>query len=440
LLVFLSVIVALGFGVNVMALNIHSVHMGNNTVLDISTNLRLRYEYQNNYNIKKYANTKDNYLLERFRLNVGLKTQQGLKAFIQFQDSHCFDCVLKTDDFKGKSPYVNEMDIRQAYLEWDKINNSVFGFKIGRQQINYRDNRVFGPGQWGNVGRYTWDALILKYQSQYLDIDTFFAKRIFYRPKAFLDEHYPYNVYALYGKVKKLPFKLDVFYTFKFNRADKDKYGNLFKKEQRHTFGFYLQGKQSLYGKGHFLTYSGLYAYQTGCYPDRGLRISAYGAYANLGIHFKALMPQVFWWRYSYGSGDKNCYDHKVQTFDGIFGAIDKYFGRMNMFCWKNLKDYQLTYQLMPFKKFKITIDHHWFYLAQKEDYWYYANGKIIRNVSGTGSDYLGREWDAFVVYDLNKTWQFQLGVCRFLPGTVIVKFGFHEKADYVIFQTLVKF
>lgn len=212
-----------------------------NVSFSISSNLRFRYEYQNNFNIKTYTNTRDNYLLERFRLNLDLKTQNGLKAFIQFQDSHCFDCVLKTDGFKGKSPYVNEMDVRQAYSEWHKIGSSPFGFKAGRQQINYRDNRVFGPGQWGNVGRYTWDALVFKYEGNYLNLDTFFAKRIFYRPKAFLDEHYPYDVYALYGEVRHLPISLDVFYTFKFNRTDKDKYGTLFYQVLRRQTWSFLQ-------------------------------------------------------------------------------------------------------------------------------------------------------------------------------------------------------
>ena len=431
--------VLLGFSLQANAALLKNVPLGNAS-FSIGGNLRFRYEYQNNFNVKTYANTKDNYILERFRLNIHLKTQKGLETFIQFQDTHCLDCALKVRDFKGKCPYVNEMDVRQAYLEWRKIDGSPFGFKAGRQQINYRDNRVFGPGQWGNVGRYTWDALMFKYEGSYLDLDAFFAKRIFYRPKAFLDEHYPYDVYALYGKIKHLPVSLDVFCTFKFNRADKDKYGILFKKEQRHTFGVYFKGKQPLYGKNHFLTYSGLYAYQTGCYPGRGSRISAYGWYANLGLHFTAFIPQAFWVRYSYGSGDKDPNDNKFQTFDGIFGAIDKYFGRMNMLCWKNLKDYQLTYQLKPIKGLKITIDHHWFYLAQREDYWYYANGKPARDVSATGSDYLGREWDGFAVYDMNKHLQFQLGICRFLPGTALVKSGFHEKTDYIIFQTFIKF
>jgi len=70
----------------------------------------------------------------------------------------------------------------------------------------------------------------------------------------------------------------------------------------------------------------------------------------------------------------------------------------MNILCWKNLKDYQLTYQLKLIKGLKITIDHHWFYL------------------------------------------QLQLGICRFLPGTALVKSRFYEKADYIIFQTFIKF
>ena len=102
-----------------------------NVSFSISSNLRFRYEYQNNFNIKTYTNTRDNYLLERFRLNLDLKTQNGLKAFIQFQDSHCFDCVLKTDGFKGKSPYVNEMD--SARPIWNGARQAVLplALKLG---------------------------------------------------------------------------------------------------------------------------------------------------------------------------------------------------------------------------------------------------------------------------------------------------------------------
>ncbi len=35
------------------------------------------------------------------------------------------------------------------------------GLKAGRQSVSYADNRVFGPGNWGNVGRYWWDVVKL---------------------------------------------------------------------------------------------------------------------------------------------------------------------------------------------------------------------------------------------------------------------------------------
>ncbi len=413
-----------------------------NAYLDIGGNVRLRYEYQNNYNIKKYTDTKDNYLLERIRLNIGLKTQKGLKAFIQFQDSHCIDCALTTNDFKGKSPYVNELDLRQAYLEWHKINGSPFGFKVGRQQIAYRDKRVFGPGSWGNVGRYTWDAFVLKYENDFLNIDTFFAKRIFYLPETFLDKHYPFEVYALYGKIRNLPFILDFFYVFKRNHSDiVDEFGNSFPAERRQTFGLYCKGKIPLPYGNIYLNYSGLYAYQIGSYPSKDKCISAYGYYANIGLNYRIYIPQAFWLKYSYGSGDKDPNDNKIQTFDGIFGGIAEYFGRMNLFCWKNIKDYQLTYQLEPVKELKVTLDYHWFYLAQKTDYWYYCNGKPVQNRTPPfPSAYLGNEADLFLKYNLNRDFQFQFGCCRFFPRKAIVESGFHEKADYVIWQALVRF
>ncbi len=319
----------------------------NKANLDIKGNLRLRYEYENNFNIKNYQNTKDNYLLERFRWDFVLKTKQGFRAFIQFQDAHCIDCALGASDFKGSCPYINEFDVRQAYVEWQHLRNSPFGLLIGRQSISYGDRRIFGPGDWGNVGRYTWDVAMLKYEVLYLKLDAFYGKRIYYRPRAFWDDHYPYDAYTVYGQIQKLPFRIDFFYVFKNNRKDKEKYSTSFKKEQRHTFGFYLSGE-----KGD-IDYGGTFAYQTGCYP--GKRIEAYDLNARLGYTIPILFNSRLAAQYSYASGDKNPHDNKVGTFDGVFGAIDMYYGRMNIFCWKNLEDYQLTYEIMPIKGLKFT-------------------------------------------------------------------------------------
>ena len=44
---------------------------------------------------------------------------------------------------------------------------------------------------------------------------------------------------------------------------------------------------------------------------------------------------------YTYASGD-DPNTSKRETFDGAFGASDKYYGRLNLMSWSNLKDYEL--------------------------------------------------------------------------------------------------
>ena len=127
--------------------------------LDLGGSLRFRYEYFDNYNVKKYGTgQRDDVLLTRVRINVGYTLPQKLKVFVQLQDARFFLSSLDKDDFGPSCPYLNELDLRQAFIQWREIGRSPLGFKIGRQTISYGDYRIFGPGDWGNVGRYTWDA------------------------------------------------------------------------------------------------------------------------------------------------------------------------------------------------------------------------------------------------------------------------------------------
>ena len=43
--------------------------------------------------------------------------------------------------------------------------------RLARQQISYGDQRVFGPGQWGNTGRWCWDAALVNVKGRRLDAD-----------------------------------------------------------------------------------------------------------------------------------------------------------------------------------------------------------------------------------------------------------------------------
>ena len=180
--------------------------------LNIGGSLRFRYEFYNNYNIKQYGTEEsDNMLLERLRLDIDYRLQENLHAFVQLQDAHFWFSELHADDFPPPCPHRNDLDLRQAFVEWKRIADSPVGFKVGRQTIRYRDTRVWGPGDWGNVGRYVWDAAMLSLDTEAVTTDFIFGQRLLYDYDDFDDEHYDFDAYGAYSKFNQLPFDLDLF-------------------------------------------------------------------------------------------------------------------------------------------------------------------------------------------------------------------------------------
>ena len=402
--------------------------------LDLGGSLRYRYESFDNYNIKKYGtDKKDDVLLTRVRINVGYTLPQKIKVFVQLQDSRFFLSDLKKDDFGPSCPYLNELDLRQAFLQWRKIGNSPLGFRAGRQVIKYGDYRIFGPGDWGNVGRYTWDAGKVMLETAPFRVDFFAAKRVLYLKDEFDDEHFPYTVYAGYAQIRSIPKnKLDLFYIVKWD-CDKTTKGVTGVGELLvQTIGFY--GK----GKWQRLDYASTFAYQFG---DHGKDdISAFGFNAEAGYTpFDLWTPRVAA-SLSYASGTKNPKSDKYGTFDGVFGAIDKYYGRMNLFSWMNLIDLKLGVSVKPMKRMKLSLDYHHFNLAQKKDAWYYCTGKKMRwDPAGESGSDLGDEIDLIWKYHIHRRVTLMAGCAAFFPGDFVKATGSHENAYWGFGQIEIK-
>jgi hypothetical protein len=410
------------------------IHLGPGE-LDLGGSLRYRYEYQDNFNVQKYGtNQTDDVLLMRTRIFLRYRLPQKAKVFVQFQDARYALNRLTRDDFGQSCPYWNELDLRQAFMEWNQIGGSPLGFKVGRQVISYGDYRIFGPGDWGNVGRYTWDAGRVLVQTSFLDVDVFTGQRILYLKDSFDDEHYPYKVYAAYGQIKAIPqHKLDLFYIVKRDSDDTTKgekgVGDLLVQ----TAGFY--GK----GKWNRLDYAGTFAYQFGDYGKDN--VNAFGFNAEVGY-----TPVDFWTprlalSLSYASGDSDPKDGTHGTFDGVFGAIDAYYGRMNLVSWMNLIDAQVGVSVRPFKGMKLSLDYHNLSLAQKKDAWYYSTGKKMRSdpTGASGSD-LGDEIDLMWWYDIHPRVNLMAGCAVFFPGDFVKATGTHDNAYWAFGQIAIKF
>jgi hypothetical protein len=211
-------------------------------------------------------------------------------------------------------------------------------------------------------------------------------------------------VYGLYSTLKAFNPNIDLFYILR--RDDKNPFNCS-------TAGARCNGNIAM------LFYAGTFAYQFG---DTGAKhIAAYGYNAKLSYLVPKLWLSELGVEYSYASGDDNPKDETHKTFDGVLGAIDLYYGRMAMFAWMNLQDFQINLDFKPTRKLSTTIQCHWFELADKRDAWYYGNGKPQRkDIKGASGSTLGQEALVTMKYIFNKHFDIYTGYCYFFPGEFI--------------------
>lgn len=398
--------------------------------LDLGASLRLRGELQDNFNVKTYGNgSHDEFLLERLRVELGLHFMDGFRLFVQGQDAHELGCKLANDDFQIASPYNNHFDLRQAFLEWSRIGGTPIGFKLGRQSIAFTDNRLMGPGEWGNVGRYVWDAAVLTWRSDLVDLDLFYAFRVQSDPVGFDYQHFDYDVLGLFSSFPIKMLKIHAFYFLKMNNFpsgdDPVPTGSF----HRHSPGVSLEGT---FENGIDLGLGVIS--QFGRWGDK--KVSALGGYAVFGYTAPIFEKPRVGIHYAYGSGDSKVDDGTIRTFDGLFGAVDKYYGRMNLLAWMNLHDAQLQLSASPLRLIKIVADYHFFVLADGSDVWYFANSKPARHDStGNSGQIVGHEVDVVLTVNATKHAQIRAGYGLFVPGQLVRNTGSHDLAHWSFLQ-----
>jgi hypothetical protein len=401
--------------------------------IDLGGEYRLRGEDQNNFNIKTYApEADDDFVLSRLRLNLNAALSSTFKTIFQFQDAHVFGSTFNDADFSLSNPYHDNLDIRQAYLNYESPYN--LRFKLGRQEIAFRDNRIFGPGNWGNTGRYVWDAARLQYTNPQIESHTLWGRYIISDPDRWPNKHADGpTAYANYTMIKNLPFDFDVFYVLKSdshgNTSGESGVGNL----SCHSAGFALDGDLSQWDWG--LTA----VYQLG---DRGEDdLSAYGIATRLGYTFSFPWSPHVMVQFINGSGDKKPNDGRSGTFDGVFSGADTVlYGWMNLFFWSNIREYRLDTILTPVKKLTFRAEYHYFTLDEKKDAWYYPGKAQRRDVTGQSGRDLGQEIDWTFNWKPLDWLEVLGGYCMFFPGEFIKNTGPSPDASWTFLQTVFSF
>jgi len=393
----------------------------------------MRYEFDDGFAIKGYEpGGNDQLLLERVRLDLSARFKRGPRLFLQLQDAHAFLTRFTDRDFSQSSPITDTLDIRQLYAEWQHIGGGPVGFRVGRQQISYGDQRVFGPGNWGNTGRFAWDAVILKIDTQWFWTDAWVGKYLLYKsdvwPNSDIDH---FLTFVSYTHIKELPFRFDLFYVLKSDwsgtAVGESGVGNLLS----HTIGFQAEGHAF-----DVLDAEATFAGQFGRYATDKLR--AFGASGKLGVTLPAASKPRLGGQYTWGSGDSNPTDGVHGTFDGVYGGRDIFFyGYLNLFFWANLRDAEIDFSFKPQRALAVYVEFHHFALDQPRDAWYTTGLKgYRRDLTGRSGTTLGDEIDSRVVWTLWGHLELMGGYGRFFPGSFVKNSGPAEAADWFFLQT----
>ncbi|MBN1570193.1 MAG: alginate export family protein [Acidobacteria bacterium] len=405
--------------------------------LDLAANIRLRAEYQSGFDVRRYEpDTKDRFMLTRIMLDLSLRFDLDRRLFVQFRDAHAPGTRLKSENFIKSNPFEDLWDIRQLYFEWNNIGGSPLGARIGRQQISYGDQRIFGPGLWGNTGRYAWDAAMLKIDTPRIGIDAWIGRPVKNRPEVWPNREFDAPVAAvIYGSVKKLPFRLDVFYAGKYDGKSRTNGESGTGDLKSHSIGFQLQKPAR-----EWLDFTAAFISQTGHYGKDSLR--AFGSNAAVGMTFPVKWRPRLAGQFTWGSGDTNPADGIHGTFDGVFGGADiNFYGDLNLFFWANLRDYEWDLHLQPARNMKLMFEHHYFTLDQARDAWYTTGMAVLRrDLAGNSGTALGHEINLRFSWVPIRGFEVLAGWGRFIPGNFVKASGQANAASGLFLQTAYDF
>jgi hypothetical protein len=375
--------------------------------------------------------TTDDYLLTRLRINLKIEPARWLRIFVQGQDSH----ALWKNQHPEAPPFQSTMNLRQAYLELGDTTKGPIGFRVGRQELAFGEERLIGPSGWLNTPRFFEAARLTLRHGRYR-VDAFASSVIVVQAEHYSKAQPPNNLHGLYGGIDNLipnsTIEPYVLWRLQRNlRTEAGKPGNM----------DYKAGGVRWAGK-----VAAAFDYSIEVLTERGSlgtdSIGAWGGHWLVGHTFEQskYKPRVYG-EYNYASGDKNPADGKRGTFDMIYPTAHDRWGLADQVGWRNIHDVHPAFEIRVHPKVLLKTGYHSYWLASATDGLYAANGtQVARVPSGTAGTHVGQEVDIQAAWQIFPTLQVLPGFANLAHGAFLKKATQGQSYRYPFLSVLYTF
>ena len=331
--------------------------------------------------------TEDNQLL---RTNVYLDAKDptrhmGLRA--HFQDTRTFG--------DGSTPNPGEnrqnVDLREGFLYFDRLFDTNTTLVLGRQKLEFLDERLISDYDWGNYGQ-SFDGAAIQYYTPRIG-------GFQYRAGAFnavIDEvGDAYDDVSLRGLSLGLSADnpllrgLDI-YNIAYQSGDpeaNDSGGSL--NIDRNTIG-----ARWLVDFTNFLRFTAEYMNQGGKLQGTDIEADAYAFALGVRPLPRCRLRPRFDFGYDVASGDSDPGDDKLERFDPLFYDRHRYNGLADVVRFSNIRNWHAGASIDLFGG-RLGATYHDFTLDESRDGWFKANGTLAHiDATGAAGDDIGNEID----------------------------------------------
>ena len=363
--------------------------------------LRWSGEYRMRFENKSRPNgvpgNNDGYFSQRLRIAMTIKPTENWTMYVEGQDSHVFGYNVQPPP----SSFDDNLDLRQAYVDYTSGAKRGWGVRVGRQEFKYTDQRVIGVSNWSNTSR-VFDAIKLSAFGEKYAVDVFASSVVVNQDQVFNKHVDGQNLYGAHATFPTLIPKGEV-NVYSYWRTRPIVTGETVRTGLRNsgdsdtvTTGTRFAGK--LPKRFDYITEIML---QRGSFANDS--VHAYAFHSRLGYLITAnhWAPKLLL-EYNQGSGDKNPRDGVRGTYDQLFPDNHGKYGIHDIVSIQNLQNLRLGIGLAPTKKLKVDFDYHNFWLTQTRDGVYNEQGtRIAFDPTGMSGNHVSQETDLQIVYSM---------------------------------------